>query len=247
MFPQNYAVLVVGDPSAGMFEFCCYLCGTYLKSGAKVVFVETNTVAERARKMISRFGVDPYDHEDDSSLVVVDAYSPESATDIDPTTIRVPDVSQLGDLFDAVNRGIETLGGQSVKIIIDSLTPLYMHHDADAVGRFLKDLATMSKYSGSLTCVVHKGILDEDQIASLAEITDSLMEMAVNESFQRFVRIKHIKGTSVSPKWVPFDFDLEEEAEGTALIWTHETRRPPSDNDKGQDPAELLLPRKPSA
>jgi hypothetical protein len=106
----------------------------------------------------------------------------------------------------------------------------------------------MSKYSGSLTCVVHKGILDEDQIAALAEITDSLMEMAVNDSFQRFVRIKHIRGTSVSPKWVPFDFDRDEETQGTALLWTHEVRRPSSDDDEGQDPAALLQPsRKPSA
>lgn len=226
MLPQNYAVLVVGDPSAGMFEFCCYLCATYLKSGEKVVFVETNTMAERARKMISRFGVDPYDHEDDSTLLVVDAYSPETALDIDPTTIRIPDISQLSDLFDGVNRAIESLGGQSVKIIIDSLTPLYMHHDSDAVGRFLKDLTTMSRYSGSLTCVVHKGILGEDDIASLAEITDSLMEMAVNEDYRRFVRIRHIRGSAVAPKWVPFDFDrAEEDVQGTALLWTHETKR----------------------
>ena len=230
MFPQNYAVLVVGDPSAGMFEFCCYLGATYLRSGEKVVFVETNTMAERARKMMSRFGVDPYDYEDEASLVVVDAYSPESAQDIDPTTIRVPDTSQLSALFDAINRGIESVGGKSVKIIIDSLTPLYAHHEADAVGRFLKDLSTMSKYSGSLTAVVHKGILGEDQIASLAEITDSLMEMTVTENFRRFVRIKHIRGTAVTPKWVPFDFDqAPEEEQGTGLIWTHHSKKSSSD------------------
>jgi KaiC/GvpD/RAD55 family RecA-like ATPase len=220
MFPQNSAVLVVGDPSAGMFEFCCYLSSVYLKTGEKVVFVETNTTADRARRMLARFGIDAYDCEAEEKLVIVDAYSPHAVPDVDPSTIRVPDSSRLSSLFEGITKGIETMGGQSVKVMFDSLTPLYLQHDPESVCRFLKDLITLCKYSGSLTCVVHKGILDEDQIAEIAGLTDSLMEMAVNESFRRFVRIKHIRGTAVTPKWVPFDFDrVDEEEEGTALIW----------------------------
>jgi KaiC/GvpD/RAD55 family RecA-like ATPase len=222
MFPESYAVLVVGDPGAGMFEFCCYLGATYLKAGGKVVFLEANTSPHRVRKQMLEFGVDATEHEEDRSLMLIDARTLPSAQDRDPSALGVGDVSSLSEIFEVVTGGIEKVGGKPVSTIIDSLTPLYMHHDSSAMGQFFRDLTTMARYNGPMTAVVHKGILDEDQIALLASIADGLLEMVVDENFRRFVRIKHLKGTKVTPKWVPFEFERgETEREGTVLIWSH--------------------------
>jgi KaiC/GvpD/RAD55 family RecA-like ATPase len=220
MFPENYSVLVVGDPSAGLFEFCCYLGATYLKAGEKVVILEANTSPDRVRRQMQEFGVDAIQHELDKNLLIVDAYTPQPAADSDPNTIRVSDISSLGDIFESVTRGIDKVGGQPVKVLFDSLTPLFMHHDSKAMGRFFKDLTTIAKFNGTLTAVVHRNILDEDQIALLSSIADGLLEVKVDERFRRLVRINYLRGVLVTPRWVPFDFQKEEEADGTSLIWS---------------------------
>lgn len=74
MFPENYAVLVVGDPSAGLFEFCCYLGATYLKADERVVILEANTSPDRVRRQMLEFGVDAVQHELDKNLLIIDAY-----------------------------------------------------------------------------------------------------------------------------------------------------------------------------
>ena len=166
------------------------------------------------------FGVDAVQHELDKTLLIVDAYTPQPDADDDPNALRVADISNLGDIFESVTKGIDKVGGQPVKVLFDSLTPLFMHHDSNAIGRFFKDLTTIAKFSGTLTAVVHRNILDEDQIALLSSIADGLLEVKVDERFRRMVRINYLRGILVTPRWVPFDFQREEEAEGTALIWS---------------------------
>ncbi len=220
MFPLNYAVLVVGDPSAGLFEFCCYLGATYLKAGEKVVILEANTSPDRVRKQLTEFGVDAAQQELDKNLLIIDAYTPQPEPDDDPNALRVADISSLGDVFEAVTKGIDMFGGSPVKVLFDSLTPMFMHHDSNAMGRFFKDLTTIARFSGTLTATVHRNILDEDQIALMSSIADGLLEMKVDDSYRRLVRINYLRGVLVTPKWVPFDFQREEETEGTALIWS---------------------------
>jgi len=70
-----------------------------------------------------------------------------------------------------------------------------------------------------MTSVVNKGILDEDQIAQVAGLADGILEMRMDSEYRRYVRIKHLKGTIVSPKWVPFEFEKDEEDEVAILGW----------------------------
>ena len=88
----------------------------------------------------------------------------------------------------------------------------------------IRDLSTMARFSGTMTSLVHRGILDEDQIADLVSIADGLVEMKVDENFRRFVRINHLRGVLVTPRWVPFEFAFEdkEEDESTVLGWNRE-------------------------
>jgi len=223
MFPENYTVLVVGDPSAGMFEFCCYLGATYLKSGESLAFLEANTSPDQVRKQMQEFGVDADYYLREGRLTIIDAYTPANAASGDPGIVRVDGLENLSDIFEALTKTIEKLGEPPVKVLVDSLTPFFMHHDANDVGRFYKDVCTMAKFSGTMTSVVHQGILDEDQIALLASISDSLLEMRVDDNFRRFVRIKHMRGVLVKPKWVPFDFEREAaEGEGASLVWSRD-------------------------
>ncbi len=218
MFPENHAVLVVGEASTGLFEFCCYLGSTYLRNGEKVVFVENNTSPGQVRRQMGRFGIDSSDQEGQGALVLVDAFTRESLPP-DGTAIAVEDPSTLSPIIDAITSGIERIGGKPVRVILDSLTPLYVNHDAADVRRFFKDLSSMCKENGTMTCVVNKGMLDENDIAQISDLVDGILEMRMDSEYRRFVRIKQLKGTIVSPKWVPFEFEKDEDDEVQILGW----------------------------
>lgn len=218
MFPDNHAVLVMGEASTGLFEFCCYLGSTYLKNGDKVVFLENNTSPRQVRRQMSKFGVEASEYEETNHLVIVDASM--VSTEQDESAIRVENPSVLPYIFEGVTQGIEKAGGKPARVIFDSLTSLYMHQDPETVGRFFKDLSTMSRCNGTMTCVIHKGILDEDQIAMVAGLADGILEMKIDGKYKRFIRINYLKGTAVTPKWVPFEFDTgDQEEEGAFLGW----------------------------
>jgi len=216
MFPEKHAVLVVGEANTGLFEFCCYLGSTYLKNGEKVVFLENNTPPQLVRRQMATFGIDAPDHEEARSLVLIDAFKRMRKSD--DNVIAVENTAVLPDIFDAVTAGIERLGGEGVRVIFDSLTPLYVSHEPADVWRFFKDLTTFCRSAGAMTAVVNKGILDEDQIAQVAGLADGILEMRMDSEFRRYVRIQHLKGTIVSPKWVPFEFEEEQEKEDVALL-----------------------------
>jgi KaiC/GvpD/RAD55 family RecA-like ATPase len=218
LFPENHAVLVIGEASTGLFEFCCYLGCTYLRNGKKVVFVENNNSPRQVRRQMGRFGIEASEHEEDGTLVLVDAFT-RGPPPSDETAMHVEDPSMLPTIFEAVTSGIEKVGGKLVRVIFDSLTPLYISHDPADVWRFFKDLSSMCKCNGTLTSVVNRGILDEDHIAQVAGLADGILEMRMDSEYRRYVRIKHLKGTRVRPKWVPFEFEKDEEDEVEMLGW----------------------------
>jgi archaellum biogenesis ATPase FlaH len=118
-----------------------------------------------------------------------------------------------------VTEGIIKVGGSPVKVIFHSVTPLHVEHEDEVMQEFMEALSSLVKISGSMTCSVHRGALSDEQIAGLAEAADGVLEMMVDNSFKRYVRIKKLKGARVSPKWVSFEFEREEALDGTSLIW----------------------------
>jgi len=217
LFPENHAVLVMGEASTGLFEFCCYLGTTYLKNGEKVVFVENNAPPAQVRRLMSRFGVDASEFESDGHLVIVDATGSPSVEE-ESLVFKIESPHILPYIFEAVTKSIDRVGGKPARVLFDSLTPLYISEEPQAVGRFFRDLATICRFNGTLTAVIHKGMLDEDQIALVAGLADGLLEMKVDNDFKRYIRINHLKGTAVTPKWVPFEFETDEDEAGDATV-----------------------------
>ena len=226
MFPENFAVLIVGDPSAGMFEFCCYLGASYLRTGEKLVFVELNSPPDQVVRQLEQFGIDSYEHMSSGTFALVDGYSSPEVGVIEPGIIKVRDTANLEELIERVTEGIVKVGGAPVKVLVDSVTPLYMDHEDRIVAKFFSALNSMVKVSGTISSVVHGGILKDEQINMLSSMADGLLEMKVDEGFRRYVRIKHFRGIQVSSKWVPFDFEFKEDVSGASVLsWRREKPR----------------------
>jgi len=222
MFPDNFAVLVVGAPSAGMFEFCSYLGATYLGAGERLVFCESNVSAELVRKQLELFGINAAECEENEQLAIVDFSKGLDIKGADPKAITINDVSNLGEVIERVEEAVVKVGGHPVRVMFDSLTPLYMQHDSNEVGKFFSALTSMVKISGRITATVHSGIIPDEQVALLATIADGVLEIKIDDQFHRFVRIKHFRGIKVAPNWVPFDFQEEEDGDSVFFSWRRE-------------------------
>lgn len=219
MLPDNYAILVVGNPKAGMFDFCCYLGASYLRAGMKVVFVETNIGLRHVRSQMAEFGAMAHKHEAEGTLVMMDCYTPPDSVVHDEHEMILSDRTNLDEILAKVNEAIYGVGGFPVRVLFDSLTPVFMNHEQDDVAEFFKDLVSMVRQSGVLTCTAHQGILSPDQISLLTSSADGILEMKLDADFKRFVRIKQMRGVEVSPKWVPFDFARVDDNQGAFLSW----------------------------
>ncbi len=222
MFPQNYAVLVVGDPGTGIFEFSCYLAASYLKNDERVVFVETDPSPERVRKQLRRFGISALEFEMDGKLVIVDCSVSSVDQGYDPGTRRVKDRTDLKSVQTQVIEGMRTVGGPPVRVIFDSLTPLHENNQSEAICAFFEDLCSTVRKDGNLTCTIHRGIIHNDQVERVSSLADGIVELVITKQFKRFIRILRMKGMEIKPKWVQFDFEKSEEDEATVLGWEKE-------------------------
>jgi KaiC/GvpD/RAD55 family RecA-like ATPase len=202
-----------------MLDFCCYLGASYLRAGMKVVFVETNMGLRHVRSQMAEFGAMAHKHEADGSLVMIDCYTPPDAVVHDEHELILSDRTSLDEILAKVNEAIYSVGGVSVRVLFDSMTPIFMSHEQDEVSDFFKDLVSMVKLNGVLTCTAHQDILNPEQISLLSSSADGILEMKTDEGFKRFVRIKRMKGVEVSSKWVPFDFARGDEKQGAFLSW----------------------------
>jgi KaiC/GvpD/RAD55 family RecA-like ATPase len=226
VFPENYSMLVVGEPSAGMFEFCCYLAATYVRSGQRTVFVGVDSPPSQVRRQMEGFGASPSWHEEDGDLVIVDCYTAKPPTESDPRAMRICDVSDLGSVLGVVEDAVGRLGGSPVRVVVNSLTPLFLYHGVHSLGRFFRTLSASVKEMGSLTCTAHTTVLTEAQISVLEAGADGLMEMRTDSDFRRYVRMRYMRGMKVPPNWVPLDFMPERDSlDGAVLEW----RRPPEE------------------
>jgi KaiC/GvpD/RAD55 family RecA-like ATPase len=147
MFPENFAVLVVGSPSAGMFEFCTYLGATHLNADERLVFVETNMSSDQVRQQMQMFSADAVNAENSGRLALVDCRSSRKIAGTDDRTIAVSDTANLEEIIEKVEEGIVRVGGAPVNVLFDSVTPMYMHHDSNDVGKFFSAVSSLVKVS----------------------------------------------------------------------------------------------------
>lgn len=214
MFPERYSVLVVGSPDAGIFDFCTYLAAFYLRNGQSVVFVETNTSKAFLRRHLRNFGARHEEYEG-SSLAMIDCFSEPSKID-DHDQICSP--SDLPEILMKVRAAAEGMPAP-VRIIFDSLSSLHIYSDPESVKEFFEKLSALAKEYGSLTASLHEDMHPKEQVSSLVEACNGLIEMKIDEKQKQYIRISKMESVVVEPKWVLFDIQPSTQTDGAALVW----------------------------
>jgi len=214
MFPERYSVMVVGPPDAGIFDFCAYLTSFYLRNDQNVVMIETDTSKAFLRRRLRNFGVG-YEEYEGSSLAIIDCFSEPSSLD-DPEQYCSP--SDLPGLLDKIKTASESMT-EPVRIILDSLSSLHIYSEPEKVREFLVKLSKLAKKRGSLTATMHEDMHSNEQVDSLGELCNGLIEMRIDEKMKRFIRIAKMESLDVEPKWILFDIEPGASADGAALVW----------------------------
>jgi len=66
---------------------------------------------------------------------------------------------------------------------------------------------------------MHEDMHSNEQVDSLGELCNGLIEMRIDEKMKRYIRITKMESLDVEPKWILFDIEPGASADGAALVW----------------------------
>ena len=207
LFPSHCSLLVSGPPGVGKFEWMAGLVRAALEGGEKVVFVTLDMNPREVRDRAKAIGLDLARYEG-TSLVFVDSYS-ASATEkpeepVGRKVYAVSSYSNLEGLGMAISRAASDLK-PPVRIVFYSISTLFLHNSPQAIAKFFQIVTNRVKTSmGFIAYAVHDGVHDALTMNLLRSLVDGVVELRFTESMEREVRLHHLRGTTVTPRWQPF-------------------------------------------
>ncbi len=204
-FPEKYAILLLGPPGVGKFEYCLDLTWHYLTSGESVIYITTERGPDEVKERARAIGLDLEAYEG-RSLIFVDGYS-WSVGKKYAAGYSIENPSNLNEINIKIKKAVDQLSPRR-RLIFDSLSPLFLHNSADAVTKFFQVLTSRTKTEyGSILCTLQEGVHDPRIVNTLVYLVDGLIEMEYEEGkkLMRKLRIHHLRGVQVDQSWIKFD------------------------------------------
>lgn len=183
-----------------------------------MLFIAADITLSQVRRQLARFGVDAQRYEMDGPLAFIECRSSGSAKGKDAVFPRSCDMADLDGLVSAVDDTLSDSSDSFSRVIFYSITPFFMYHDADSLSMFLERLSLKAKQYGSLTTVIHKGVLSDDQVLKAETTVDGVIDVRVDDAFRRYVRIRRMNGLTVKPSWVPLEVVRGAETGSSAFL-----------------------------
>lgn len=208
-FPEKYAILLLGPPGVGKFEYCLDLAWHYLTREESVVYITTERSPEEVKERAMSMRIDLGRHEG-TSLIFVDAFSWSVGRKYD-AGYTVENPSNLNELNIKIKKAVDILSPPR-RLIFDSISPLFLHNPTEAVTKFFQVLVSRTKTDyGSILCTLQDGVHNPRAVNTLIYLVDGLIEMEYEEGQQlmRKLRIHHLRGVRVDQSWKRFDVTEE--------------------------------------
>ena len=198
-FPEGYTILLSGAPGVGKFEYCLHLLRKWLRDGEKVIYVTTErgpeAIVDRAREC-------GFDIAGNGNLEFVDFFSAARGSKLR----KYQYLSHVKDIVNGIEDALDRLGSP-VRIIFDSLSPLFLYMADDLMVKFVEDLTadTKQKY-GFIIYNMQEGVHDPQLFHTILYFLDGQLEMKFEEGedLERKIRVHHMKGKGPNTKWRNF-------------------------------------------
>ncbi len=212
LFPAQYSIVLLGAPGVGKLDFSIDLAHYYLTKKEKAIFITTERspadIEKRAESIGKSFS------SLSKNLYYADCYSWTLRNAPNPITqkqniIRISSPESLNEIIVKVEKIMSVFGGNA-KVVLHSLSPLFLHSKDQEVIKFLQMLSTRIKEDGGflLTCL-QEGVHSPSTINTLRYIFDGVLEMRFveGERLDRQIRIHHLKDLYTDSVWRGFTVD----------------------------------------
>jgi len=212
LFPERYSILLTGPPGVGKQQFCIDLADYYLKKGEKTVFLTSESSPEEVEKRAAAIGAELSSHS--SNLYYLDCYTwslrqPPQRKPAEGNVIRISSLENLNEIIVKIERIMEFFGSR-IRLVIHSLSPLFLHNEDREVIKFAQLLVSRVKEENSfLIAALQEGVHSPSTVNTLEYLMDGALEMRFHEgeSLERQIRIHHLKDIPADTRWKSFTVD----------------------------------------
>lgn len=204
-FPQKYSVLLSGPPGVGKFEYCLDLVKDWLEKGERVLYITSERGPEEVKSMAEALGLGLEKHENEN-LVFIDCYSWSIGGKYDKG-FSIENAANINEINITAEKAVQNLKSP-VRIVFDSLSPLFLYNDASTMTKFFHFLTSKTKTEyGFIIYTMQEGVHDPQIRNTLVYLVDGYIEMQFDEegdSLDRKLRIHHLKGIPTDTSWKRF-------------------------------------------
>lgn len=220
-FPQMCSVLMLGTPGVGLLEFQMGMVKEYLDQGEPVVFVSMDLLPKDLLDSMERFGISL--DRLGKGLYIIDyhstllGYSDEREPGDRTKVRRIHDLE--GIMFNVANIYAEEK--RPLRIFMHTLSTLFLYNQPSVVLKFFQiSTSRIRSEYGTAIVSVFDGVHDEKALNHLVALADGVLELRFDNELNRVLRVRHMRGMSVSGRWIPFEISPGgEEMPAPVLEW----------------------------
>jgi class 3 adenylate cyclase/KaiC/GvpD/RAD55 family RecA-like ATPase len=186
--PEGTVTLVYGAPKSGKSVFAFHFLMQSVRSGEPCLFIMTDYVTEQLNKALSTFGWDISETRQRGLVELIDVTSTflEREVDTSSGSLKVVNAADLTGLMIAL--GTNTLKplserGPGFRVVLDSLTPLFIYNPPLVVAKFLRQFALKMRKAGAAGVVVTyvDGSVDPQSELIIKASVDNLIHLQDRE------------------------------------------------------------------
>jgi class 3 adenylate cyclase/KaiC/GvpD/RAD55 family RecA-like ATPase len=186
--PEGTVTLIYGAPKTGKSVFAYHFLMESVRRNTPCLFIMTDYTADQLSLALSTFGWDIADARQKGEVRLVDMTSTVSEKHQEDSArlLKFASIADLTDLAQSMKElGIPSKEAAGFRVVLDSLTPLFIYNPPLIVAKFLRQFALRTKGAGAGGVVVTyvDGAIDPQSELIIKSSVDNLVCLRDKELF----------------------------------------------------------------